>query len=135
MDTLLGDVLKSDRYNSFSYKRNYSLNLLVSDYSQFSSREMQYAKNPNTHIDFLVFNKLDKFPVMAIEVDGYRFHELNEKQKERDELKDRILKYLGLPLSRFSTVGSGEKERLDKELSQIIEEIPESEDEKLKGNF
>ena len=47
--------------------------------------------NRNSHIDFLIFNKFDKMPVLAIEVDGYFFHN-SEKQKCRDQKKDNILK-------------------------------------------
>ncbi len=133
MRTLLDEVLESARFSSFSFQANYTLNLLISDYSQFSEREYRYAKNSNTHVDFVVFNKLDKLPILAIEVDGYKFHELNEKQRERDKLKNRILKYLGIHLIRFSTVGSGEKEKLISELDKLLTAPPESDDGKLLG--
>jgi len=81
------------------------------------------------------FNKLDKLPVLAIEVDGYKFHELNEKQRERDENKNSVLRKMAIPLLRFSTVGSGEREKLNRALDDILVKIPESEDEKIKSNF
>lgn len=40
-----------------------------------------------THIDFLIFGRLDKMPVLAIEVDGYAFHGKNSDQHKRDMIK------------------------------------------------
>lgn len=41
-----------------------------------------------THIDFLIFGRLDKMPVLAIEVDGYAFHGKNSDQHKRDMMKN-----------------------------------------------
>ena len=60
----------------------------------------------------MIFSKLDYQPVLAVEVDGYAFHAENEKQQERDILKNNILKKYEIPIERFATTGSGEKERL-----------------------
>lgn len=40
-----------------------------------------------THTDFLLFRKMDRSPVMAIEVDGTSFHTAGSKQAERDAKK------------------------------------------------
>ena len=45
----------------------------------------------NTHIDFLIYNKISKIPLLAVEVDGYKYHKKDNKQKERDILKNNIL--------------------------------------------
>ena len=59
---------------------------------------------------------------MVIEVDGDKYHREGTKQAERDKTKDSILKKYNLPLLRFSTTGSNEKEKiinaLNNELSQ-----------------
>ena len=57
-------------------------------------------------------------PVLVIEVDGFAYHN-NEKQKERDTVKDSILKKYGIPILRLSTVGSGEREKVIAELTAI----------------
>lgn len=36
-----------------------------------NDREKSYVGNINTHVDFILFNKLDKSPVLVIEVDGF----------------------------------------------------------------
>ena len=40
-----------------------------------------------SHVDFLIYNKIDKSPVLAVEVDGYTYHDKNARQQERDEIK------------------------------------------------
>lgn len=37
----------------------------------------------NTHIDFLIYNKISKILLLAVEVDGYKYHKKDNKQKER----------------------------------------------------
>ena len=79
----------------------------------------RFAWNRNTHIDFLIFSKLDYQPVLAVEVDGYAFHAANKRQLERDAKKNEILKKYNIPLERFATTGSSEKERLEAALRRV----------------
>lgn len=53
-----------------------------------NDREKSYVGNINTHVDFILFNKLDKVPVLVIEVDGFKYHDENETQLERDKIKN-----------------------------------------------
>lgn len=55
---------------------------------------------------------MDKSPVLAIEVDGTRFHEVGSKQAVRDKMKNHILERCGIALLRLRTDGSGEDEKL-----------------------
>ena len=80
--------------------------------SRLTSDERRYALNDLTHIDFLVFNRISKTPVLAIEVDGYRYHPPGTRQSKRDKMKDAILAKSGVPFLRFSTVGSGERAKI-----------------------
>ena len=77
-----------------------------------TERERQYALNGLTHVDFLIFEKMGRSIVAVVEVDGWAFHKQGSVQAERDALKDSICSRYGIPLFRFSTTGSGEKERL-----------------------
>jgi very-short-patch-repair endonuclease len=54
-----------------------------------------------THTDFVIFNKLDKMPVLVVEVDGHAFHANNPKQLERDKMKDQILRKYDIPIIRM----------------------------------
>jgi very-short-patch-repair endonuclease len=72
--------------------------------------------NSLTHTDFVIFNKLDKMPVLVIEVDGYAYHQRNPEQLRRDRMKDEILRKYEIPMLRLSTVESGEEERIRRAL-------------------
>lgn len=133
MADLLDEVLTLEKYSSFQYKTNYSLCLLISDYSLLDNKERKFASNPSSHIDFLLYNKLDKSTVLAIEVDGYKNHMLDEKQIARDKLKNSILNKIGLTLLRFPTNASMEKRKIVHALDQLLADIPTSEDEKIRG--
>ena len=86
--------------------------MVVKDHSGLSEEEIRYLSNPNTHIDFLIYNKLNKHPVVAIEVDGYSYHKEGTEQHERDVKKDHILEAVGIPIVRLNTTGSGEEHRV-----------------------
>ncbi|WP_339034945.1 AAA domain-containing protein [Spiroplasma endosymbiont of Cantharis rufa] len=68
----------------------------------FNKREKEFLNHHWSHIDFLVYDKFNFEPVLAIEVDGYTFHR-KEKQKWRDNLKDKALKIQNIPIMRIST--------------------------------
>src|SRR5690606_29821637 len=95
------------------------LNKLLKDFSKLDEKETKYAKNSLTHVDFLIYNKLGKTPVLAIEVDGFEFHKKGSKQQERDELKDSILEKYNLPALRFKTNESNEEFRLVNKLNEL----------------
>lgn len=80
---------------------------------ELTNEEKWYLKNPWTHIDFLIFNKISKKPEFAIEVDGIAYHEKNEKQIKHDKTKDKALSLAWIPIYRFKTNGS-------EEVNQII---------------
>ncbi|GKU24356.1 hypothetical protein CFOLD11_11820 [Clostridium folliculivorans] len=73
-----------------------------------------------THTDFLIFRKIDKMPVLVVEVDGYYYHSNNPKQLERDRMKDKILEKYNIPILRIRTNESGEEKRIyDKLLDEL----------------
>ena len=61
-----------------------------------------------------------KLPILAIETEGYSYHNESTEQHKRDLMKDHILSCYGLPLLRLSTKGSNEKERVIKKLDSIL---------------
>ena len=77
-----------------------------------TAEERCYALNDLTHVDFIVYSKTSKAPILAIEVDGSRYHRPGSRQAKRDRMKDAILAKSGVRLLRFSTAGSGEKEAI-----------------------
>ena len=107
---LLLEILKD--HTEYGVQCFTPLRMVVKDHSGLSEEEIRYLSNPNTHIDFLIYNKLNKHPVVAIEVDGYSYHKEGTEQHERDVKKDHILKVVGLPIVRLNTTGSGEKKQV-----------------------
>jgi superfamily I DNA and/or RNA helicase len=121
MYTVIEEVLSYHEYISFKCVIHIPLNSIVKDFTKLDYKQRKFAENPWTHVDFLIFNKLDKEPVLVIEVDGYEYHSNNKEQKRRDEIKDKILEQIGLPILRVATNESGEREKLIEMLDIIIE--------------
>lgn len=124
MFDLINQVIREDGYTSLECITQYPLKMLC-DVTSLSGRDFKYANNHWTLIDFVIFKKTSKVPVLAIEVDGWKYHQANtvqsKKQKERDLNKDRILEKFNIPLIRFSTTGSNEAEKLSRKLKELIE--------------
>jgi len=106
------------QFSSIDMVREYKLRDLVRNFEPFSKDEISFIRN-NSRIDFLLYNKIDKSPVLAIEVDGVAFHD-NDLQQERDSKKNHILALIGLPLLRLSTDGHQEETRIIKGLSDAM---------------
>lgn len=98
----------------------FPLSMLVRDTGYLTTEESAYAARPWTRVDFLVYRKVDKSPVLVIEADGYAFHREGTRQAERDALKDSVLKKSGLPILRLSTIGSSERSLIRKRLDDVI---------------
>lgn len=119
MYALIVDTIKELALTSYGVVCHQPLNMLIRDPSLLNDEECAYAMNENTHLDFLVYNRVSKKPVLAVEVDGYAFHKSGTVQHARDKKKNRILELYGIPLLRFATNGSGEKEMLVKKLREL----------------
>ena len=107
---MLIDMLED--YPEYGVQCFVPLSMVVRDLSMLSDEEVKYALNPATHLDFMIFNKVSKRPVAAIEVDGYAFHNEKTEQYQRDLKKNHILELTGLKLIRLNTTGSNERERV-----------------------
>ena len=118
---MLNEVIASDaRYNVLKVLCHVPLRQVVKDTSFMDEEELKYASNYNTHLDFLLVNRVSKQPVLAVETDGYSYHNNETEQHQRDLRKNHILASYGLPLLRLSTKGSNEKDRVVAMLSQLI---------------
>ncbi len=74
MYALISEVLSMDNYSKYDVILHFPFQHLISNFSKLTNEEENYAKHHSTHLDFLIFNKLSKHPVLAIEVDGFEFH-------------------------------------------------------------
>lgn len=93
---------------------------MVKETSFMTIEERKYASNYSTHLDFLIINAVSKQSVLAIETDGYSYHNEESEQYQRDLMKNHILSTYGLPLLRLSTKGSNEKEKVLDKLNEIV---------------
>ena len=115
--SVLQEVLKP--YPSLDVAMHIPLYRILRSTSNLSDEERVYTLNPLTHLDFLLYNTMDKSPVCGIEVDGFAFHKAGSKQADNDKLKDSILQKVNLPLLRLSTIESDEKERIEEFLRTL----------------
>ena len=119
MYSLINEILKKYN-NAYEIAIHVPLNMIIRDFSLMTNAEKKYAKNNWTHVDFLIYKTIDKSPLLAVEVDGSSYHKKGTRQFQRDELKNTIFEKYNIPLCRFNTTGSNEKERLESVLNEII---------------
>ena len=112
MYSVIQGILSEEAFSSIGCAVHVSLATLIRDYSRLTEEEIRYARNMLTHVDFLMFYKMDKLPVLAVEVDGTSFHKQGSQQAIRDDKKNRILEKCGILLLRLRTDGSNEQEKI-----------------------
>ena len=120
MYTLIKDTLNDLGMNCLEVICHHPLNMFIREYDLLNDEERRYAMHNSTHLDFLIYNRLSKKPVLAVEVDGYYFHKEGEEQAKRDKMKNHILELYEIPYLRFATNGSSEKERLSAKLKELV---------------
>lgn len=120
MYTLITEVLKDEAFSSLDVVCHQPLNMLIRNPELLNERECNYAMNPATHVDFLIYNRISKKPVLVVEVDGFHFHKDGTEQAKRDLIKNNILKLYEIPLLRLCTNGSGEREILMERLRGLV---------------
>ncbi len=122
MYLLIRKVLSNKLYSAFAVAVHVKLNQIIRNFAILDNEEKKYAMNALTHVDFLIFDNMDKRPVLVVEVDGYKYHNEATEQFKRDIIKDRIFEKYKISLIRFKTTESNEKKRLEDELMKIIRE-------------
>ena len=120
MYSLIEDIICANKYSSLDVVCNFPLNMLIKNPELLNEQECRYALNPATHLDYLIYNRIGKKPVLAIEVDGYSYHKEDTIQASRDLLKNHIMELYEIPLLRFKTNGSGEKDKIVEMLDKLV---------------
>ena len=108
---LIESILKENGYSNLDIAVHVPLIDIIDADEFLNEEEKKFVGNKWTHIDFAIFNKMDKRLVIAVEVDVYYFHKEGTKQQERDNIKGRILNKYEIPLVRLNTTGSEENTR------------------------
>ena len=120
MYSLIEEILADNKYSSLDVVCHFPLNMLIKNKELLNEKEYYYAMNPATHLDFLIYNRIGKKPMLAIEVDGYKHHKEGTIQASRDLLKNHIMELYEIPLLRFKTNGSGEGEKIIQMLDTLV---------------
>ena len=102
---------------------HYPLSRLITDFEGLDTQEIAFISNSLSHVDFLIYNSITKKPIMVIEVDGWKYHNLSEVQQSRDKLKDDILTKYGLKPYRISTVDTINVETIEDILSNNMNKV------------
>jgi hypothetical protein len=117
---LLIEIFMGDDFRELAVAQHIPLNMVIRDMKKLSELEVKYAMNINTHLDFVVYRKIDKSLVLAIEVDGYKYHKEGTRQSERDIMKDSILERYEIRYLRLNTTGSDEKNVICERLKEAV---------------
>lgn len=120
MYSLIEDILAENKYASLDVVCHFPLNKLIRSSELLSDEERRYVAQSGTHVDFLIYSRLGKKPILAIEVDGYEYHQAESKQAFRDSKKNHIFELYKIPLLRFCTNGSGEKQQIIEKLEEVM---------------
>lgn len=117
--TLLEKIIAEDEYKGLAFTTQVMLKNLLKNLDKLDDIELKYV-NHSASVDFVIYRKLDKRPVLIVEIDGFAFHENNPKQLERDKIKDRILNKYDFEFIRLPTTDSGEEEKIKNKLDKVL---------------
>lgn len=118
---LLKQILNNNKYKNLDFAMHVSLRDFIKNGNNvLTADEFKFYVNPNSHVDFMIFNKMSRKPILAIEVDGVFFHEQKDKQMERDIKKNSILEKVGIPILRLKTNESNEKNRIISAIEDVL---------------
>lgn len=116
---LIVNVLKDNNYVDLDVVVHLPLKEIFKNLDKLSPEEIEFVCNTSSHVDFMIYSKVSKKSILAIEVDGYSYHKEGTNQHQRDLLKNEIFDKYALPLLRFSTNGSGEQQKLLNALKEL----------------
>jgi hypothetical protein len=111
VEVVVGDILAEPKHRHLRVQSQTLLCNLVPVSDLLEENQRVFIQRRSS-VDFVIYNRVTRRPVLAIEVDGFRFHEDRPTQLRRDALKDSILERLGIPLLRLATTGSDEERRI-----------------------
>ena len=60
MYSLIEEIIANNKYSSLDVVCHFPLNMLIKNPELLNKQECQYAMNPATHLDFLIYNRIGK---------------------------------------------------------------------------
>jgi DNA polymerase III delta prime subunit len=119
--SIIYELLEQENFQCYSYAHEVRLSDIFLNQDKCTEIEKSFIKQPRSSVDFIVFNKFNNNPVLAIEVDGTEFHLNNPEQLERDKKKDGIFNKYGIPVLRLPTHAAIIEDSIKFELSKVTE--------------
>lgn len=116
MYDMLVSILKELNLHCLEINMHTELKTILQKKDLLTERERKLV-NHGSHLDFVISNKVSKKIILTIEVDGFTYHQ-DPKQQERDAVKTALLSKYQIPLLRFNTVGSNERDKVIAYLKQ-----------------
>lgn len=116
---MISSILKEQYFDGYRVVCHTPLREIFRDTSLLNSDEKAYISHYETHVDFLVVDRVTHRPVLGVETDGYSYHREGTDQHSRDKKKDSIFEKYGLPLIRLSTKCSGEEKKVRDALKTV----------------
>lgn len=117
---MLEETLAEEQYQGLALSPQILLRELLPTLDGLTKRQASYVRH-RASVDFVVRNAITRQPILAIEVDGYAFHENSPTQTERDAVKDSIFEDLDIELLRLPTTGHSESDRIRSALDRALE--------------
>nr|WP_316667983.1 DUF2726 domain-containing protein [uncultured Propionibacterium sp.] len=117
--TLLGDILTDPSYALLEAMPEVRLRDLLPNTDRLDPRQRIFVRSVSA-VDFVVFHKVTRRLLLAIEVNGTVFHEARAVQEERDRTKKQILEAYGVRMLSLPTNGSGEERRIREALDHAL---------------
>ena len=109
--TLIGEICSNGKHGTLKFSHNYPLRKVLNTEEIKDAEDLRFARHPNTHCDFIIYNSLNKEIRLAIEVDGRQHND--PVQKARDERKDRLLTASGIKVLRLPTTAIECREKIE----------------------
>lgn len=115
--TLLNEILAEPAYEFLEVVSQVRLRDLLPNLDRLNERQKEFVRSVSA-IDFAVYHKVSRRMLLAIEVNGTRFHEDSPAQQVRDELKAQIIGIYGADMlvlrTNDSNIESTVRDRLDR---------------------
>jgi hypothetical protein len=118
--TVLSEILTEAPFTDLALAPQVLLKSLLRATTALTPEHISYINNGAT-FDIVIYNRITRQAVLAVEVDGFEFHENNAVQRVRDAHKNAICSAHGLPLLRLATTGSSEEARIRQALSHALD--------------
>lgn len=117
--TAIRDLLEEETFRNLKVVSQIRLKDLLPSVSRLNDLQRKFVRSVAS-VDFGIYHGVSNRLVLAVEVDGFSFHENCPEQLARDRVKNSILDAYDIPLLRLKTTGSGEHQRIRDKLNHEL---------------